>query len=51
MVFTRLVLAGDLIEFVGGVPLVIITAAHVFESGADGGETNQYTRLWLGSQA
>lgn len=39
--------AGDLIEFVGGVPLVIITAAHVFENGEDG--NNQYTRLWMGA--
>lgn len=38
--------AGDLINFVGGDPLCIITAAHVFESGEGG--TNQYTRLWLG---
>ena len=41
--------AGDLIEFVGGPPLVIITAAHVFENGEDG--QNQYTRLWLGALA
>lgn len=39
--------AGDLIEFVGGAPLCIITAAHVYENGEDG--HNQYTRLWLGS--
>ncbi|MBH2020064.1 MAG: hypothetical protein I8H91_11080 [Burkholderiales bacterium] len=39
--------AGDLIEFVGSVPLCIITAAHVFENGEDG--SNQYTRLWLGA--
>jgi hypothetical protein len=41
--------AGDLIPFVDGVPLVVITAAHVFESGTDGGSSNQYSRLWLGS--
>ena len=41
--------AGDLVNFAGGVPLCIITAAHVFESGTDGGGNNQYTRLWLGS--
>lgn len=41
--------AGDLINFVGADPLCVITAAHVFESGTDGGGSNQYTRLWLGS--
>lgn len=41
--------AGDLINFVDGEPLCIITAAHAFESGTDGGGSNQYTRLWLGS--
>lgn len=42
--------AGDVIEFVGGKPLVVITAAHVYESGTDaGGGANAYTRLWLGS--
>lgn len=40
--------AGDLVNFMGGVPLCVITAAHVFESGTDGGSPNQYTRLWLG---
>lgn len=39
--------AGDLVEFVGGKPLCIITAAHVFENGEDG--NSQYTRLWLGA--
>ena len=41
--------AGDLIEFVGGPPLCIITAAHAFENGEDG--HSQYTRLWLGALA
>ncbi|MBY0475392.1 MAG: hypothetical protein K2Q13_10095 [Nitrosomonas sp.] len=41
--------AGDLINFVDGVPLCIITAAHVFENDTDGSGSNQYTRLWLGS--
>ena len=41
--------AGDLIGFAGSPSLVIITAAHVFESGTDGGESKQYSRLWLGS--
>ena len=39
--------AGDLVEFVGGPPLCIITAAHAFENGEDG--QNQYTRLWMGA--
>lgn len=47
--YSAQIVAGDLIEFVGGPDLVVITAAHVFESGTDGGETNQYSRLWLGT--
>lgn len=47
--FTEHLVAGDLLNFVGGTPLAIITAAHVFESGTDGSGSNQYTRLWLGS--
>jgi hypothetical protein len=39
--------AGDLISIEGGNPLVIITAAHVFTSGTDGGTAEQYTKLWL----
>ena len=42
------VAAGDLVQIVGGMPLVVITAAHVFESGTDGDGSNQYTKLWLG---
>ncbi|SFL23870.1 hypothetical protein SAMN05216302_10469 [Nitrosomonas aestuarii] len=42
------VVAGDLINVVGGDPLCVITAAHVFESGTDGSGSNQYTKLWLG---
>lgn len=41
--------AGDLINFVDGVPLCVITAAHVFENDTDGSGSNQYSRLWLGS--
>ena len=42
--------AGDLMAFVGGKKLVVITAAHVFMSGTDdGGAADTYTRLWLGS--
>jgi hypothetical protein len=39
--------AGDLIEFVGASPLVIVTVAHVFQSGTDGSGSNQYSKLWL----
>ena len=39
--------AGDLISIEGGTPLVIITAAHVFQSGTDGSSSDQYTKLWL----
>lgn len=41
--------AGDLINIVGGKPLVIVTAAHVFKSGTDGTSPEQYTKLWLSS--
>jgi len=47
--FSGQIVAGDLVNFIGGVPLCVITAAHVFESGTDGSGSNQYTRLWLGS--
>jgi hypothetical protein len=39
--------AGDLVEFEGHDPLVVLTAAHVYTSGTDGGESSQYTKLWL----
>lgn len=41
--------AGDAINFLGYGKLAVITAAHVFESGTDGGSCNQYTRIWTGS--
>lgn len=42
--------AGDRVDFIGvDAPLVVMTAAHVFESGTDGTGSNQYSRLWLGS--
>ena len=44
--YTLKLCAGDLIDFIGDVPLCIITAAHVFENGEN--SHNQYTRLWLG---
>lgn len=41
--------AGDLIDVQGGKPLVIITAAHVFQTGTDDGSSgSQFTKLWLG---
>ena len=39
--------AGDVIDILGGKPLVILTAAHVFQSGTDSGAANQYSKLWL----
>ncbi|KJV08067.1 hypothetical protein [Methylocucumis oryzae] len=39
---------GDVIEVDGASPLVVITAAHVVETG-DNGMADQYTKLWLGS--
>lgn len=42
--------AGDLIAFAGGLKLAVITAAHFFSSGTDdGGDSETYTRLWLGA--
>ncbi len=41
--------AGDLINVVGAKPLVVVTAAHVSQSGTDGSPPEQYTRLWLNS--
>jgi hypothetical protein len=42
--------AGDLATVDGGAedPVVALTVATLFESGADGGEAKQYTRAWLG---
>lgn len=43
------IIAGDMVNIVGGNPMCVITAANVFESGTDdGGSQNSYTRLWLG---
>ena len=41
--------AGERVDFAGGDPLCIVTAAHVFEGGASGGAPNSYSRLWLSS--
>lgn len=43
--------AGDIVEFSGAKnrSLVIVTAAHVYESVADGTGSNQYTKLWCGA--
>lgn len=41
--------AGDVVQSESGEKFAVMTAAHVFESGTDTGETqNSYTRLWLG---
>lgn len=40
--------AGDLMEIEGSNPLVVMTAATVFEAGTDGEPPQQYTKLWLG---
>ncbi len=40
--------AGDVIA-VADVPYVVVTAAHVHESGTDDGAANSYSKLWLGS--
>jgi hypothetical protein len=39
--------AGDLVNIVNNKPLVVVTSAHVYTSGTDGGSTEQYTKLWL----
>ena len=40
--------AGDIINIEGAKPLVVMTAASLFEAGTDGGTPQQYTKLWLG---
>ena len=39
--------AGDVFN-IGSAPMVIVTAAHVYETENEGESGNQYTRLWLG---
>lgn len=39
--------AGDLAQ-VGEDKMVVLTAAHAYETGVDGGKVAQYTRVWLG---
>lgn len=39
--------AGDLINYQGADPLVIVTAAHVWTNSADGGGSSQFSKLWL----
>lgn len=41
--------AGDAVSVADGSKLVIVTAAHVYESGTDGATPGQYSRLWLSS--
>lgn len=41
--------AGDLVDFAGSDPQVIITACHYYESGTDrGGSQQSYSKLWTG---
>jgi len=41
--------AGDIVDIPGDGRFAIITAAHVFDTGQDSaGQTDTYTRLWLG---
>jgi len=47
--FMPTIAAGDLIDVVGGAPLAVVTAAHVYQSGTDGSGSNQYSKLWLSS--
>ncbi len=42
-------MAGDLVQFAGGGTLLVVTVAHVFQSGTDGAGVNTYSRLWLSS--
>ncbi|WP_445157655.1 hypothetical protein [Halomonas sp. E14] len=46
--YTQKIAAGDLIEVVGGEPLVAMTVATLFAPGADGDAPEQFTRVWLG---
>ena len=46
--YTERIAAGDLVEVVGGKPLVAMTVATLFSAGTDGDAPEQYTRLWLG---
>ena len=39
--------AGDVFN-IGSAPMIIVTAAHVYETENEGESGNQYTRLWLG---
>jgi hypothetical protein len=40
--------AGELIEFADGARMVVMTAAHVWDTPGDGGAGETYTRMWLG---
>lgn len=49
LAFDVRICAGDVVQSESGEKFAVMTAAHVFESGTDTGETqNAYTRLWLG---
>lgn len=49
--FSNRLAAGDLVSLAGSnKTLAIVTAAHVFLGGSDGGNAQQYSRLWLYDQ-
>lgn len=41
--------AGDCAELSDGTKLAVLTAAHHYGTGSDGGEVSQYTYVWLGA--
>ena len=49
LTFDARISAGDCIDTVTGEKFIVMTAAHVIETGSDsGGRQNSYSRLWLG---
>lgn len=49
IIYDSNICAGDVIAFSGGTKYAVITAAHVFKSGTtEGGQTEAFSRLWLG---
>ena len=47
--FDARICAGDLIEFTDDTKLAVVTAAHAWIGGINGGTGENYSRLWLGS--
>lgn len=48
--YTEVLNAGDLVEIEEQDPLVILTAATLFAAAADGQQSRQLTRVWLGKR-